>query len=84
MIAARQLVEEWNSKANLPTLRVYSAPREAYLAFCEWLFARIGLDDPETTRSGSFEMEVFRRMLPRYDIFQMVWAYLPKQAKVIL
>jgi len=81
VIATRQLVEEWAETVVIPKLLVFKTPREAYLRFSEWLYSRVAVFSEET-RTSSFEMEVFRRMLPRYDTFQMVWAYLPKQLRL--
>ena len=81
VIAARQLIEEWARKLGLKT---YDTPRSAYMDFCEWLYAKI--IPKESFQGNAFEMEVFRRMLPRYDVFQMVLSYvererLPREAK---
>lgn len=78
VIAARQLVEEWAQAVIIPKLRVFDGPREAYIAFAEWLYGKVGGVTGEY--SNAFTSEVFRRMLPYYEVFQMVWAYLPKQS----
>jgi hypothetical protein len=73
VIAARQLVEEWSRKVVDTKLRLYETPREAYVAFAEWLYARTGGAKGEY--SNAFEMEVFRKILPRFDVFQMLLNY---------
>jgi len=70
IIAARQLIEEWIPGLGLAR---FQTTREAYHAFAEWLFGKSG-GYTEIT-SGAFEMEVFRRTLPRFDVFQLVLAY---------
>ena len=73
VIAARQLVEEWSRKVVDRKLRTYDSPREAYVAFAEWLYARLGT--VEGQYATAFEMEVFRKILPRFDVFQMLLNY---------
>ena len=76
VIAARQLVEEWSRKVVDKKLRTYDSPREAYVAFAEWLYARVGgTQDLAGRYSTAFEMEVFRKILPRFDVFQMLLNY---------
>ena len=48
-------------------------PREAFVLFSEWLWARSSADN--TGDQGRFEMEVFRRMLPRFPDFQAWYWY---------
>ena len=64
VIAARQLVEEWSRKVVDKKLRTYDSPREAYVAFAEWLYARV--TPVQGPYGNAFEMEVFRKILPRF------------------
>src|SRR5205809_2603726 len=73
VIAARQLVEEWSRKVVDKKLRTYDSPREAYVAFAEWLYARV--TPVQGPYGNAFEMEVFRKILPRFDVFQMLLNY---------
>ena len=73
VIAARQLVEEWSRKVVDKKLRTYDSAREAYVAFAEWLYARV--TPVQGPYGNAFEMEVFRKILPRFDVFQMLLNY---------
>src|SRR5947208_13624615 len=72
--AARRGMEPEGRGPEAPT---YDSPREAYVAFAEWLYARV--TPMQGPYGNAFEMEVFRKILPRFDVFQMLLNYQIKE-----